>query len=230
MRTSLCLGLLLPAVCLSISILGCSSPDPARPSGFLERPDAMERVSAIPFQRIWSQKDTNWDLYRSVCVAPVRTDFLTKREVFATGDSKSKATSAGAKLEMALKEAFDDAKNKRYQLRQRPAVKTLLIELAIVEITPRLTAGEKSNSTIRGSLAFEGRISDAATGQVLATMADRRLGPSLISAPGIGYWGHVDRITKAWARDLVQALDMAGRREISGDWPFELKAWPRTRR
>lgn len=227
MRICLCLGLL--AACLSLSILGCSSTDPAKPSGFLERPDAMEQVGVIPFQRIWSQKDTNWDLYHNVCVAPVRADFLTKREIFPATSSVREARRAGAKLEMALRETFEDDKVKRFRLVQRPAVRTLLIELAIVEITPRGTAGEKSKSTIRGSLAMEGRITDAMTGRVLATLADRRRGPSLITAPAIGWWGHVDRITKAWARDLVRALDQAGRREISGDWPFELRAWPQTR-
>jgi hypothetical protein len=229
MRISFRLGLL--AAGLSVLVPACSSSGPAEPSGYLERPDAMERVRGIPFQRIWSREGTNWEQYHSVCVAPTRTDYLMGRQIYSTGDSKRLAIQAGAKLETALRRRFEQQEKPRYRLVERPAVRTLLIELAIVEITPRLTSGSGSRtSTVRGTLAFEGRITDAATGTVLATMADRRMGPPVVLRPDMGHWGHLDGIVQGWARDLVDTLDQAGRRELPEHWPFDLKTWPRTRR
>ncbi|HWN93416.1 MAG TPA: DUF3313 domain-containing protein [Methylomirabilota bacterium] len=237
-------GLLLVAIATS----GCKT-KAAPNSGFLQDSGQMgEDRSRFPFQRVWVKPGVKKENYDFVNVAPVNTSYLMNV-------SGWKAANPGnADLDYAVRdlaeytratfvEAFNRPQNNRFRVTPQPAPRSVVLELAITELVPSkaaLTAagmiapaagqaavgvGAKVAAG-QPSVAIEGRVRDASTGEVLFQFADRQE-PQMrvVNVQGLTWWSHAKEAIRDWAAQCVQLANTPADQKVEDRLPFTLKPW-----
>ncbi len=131
---------------------------------------------------------------------------------------------------------FREDPNHRFQVIDEPGQRrqpVLRMELALIEIDPSQPvlhalswAGPPGTGTAAGAInqrraAFEGRLRDMQTGEVIATFADRDMqdaGP--LDLTRLTWYGPAKGIMDRWARQFVQVANRKTRRNGDGPGPF----------
>ena len=227
---------------------GCKT-KAAPDSGFLENSGPMsENRGRFPFQRVWVKPGVQKENYAFVNVAPVNTSYLMD----ATG---WKAANPGnADLDRAVRDmaeytratfidAFNNPLNNRFRATPQPGPRTVTLELAITELVPSkagLTAagmiapaagqaaiglGAKAAAG-QPSVAIEGRVRDASTGELLFQFADRQE-PQMrvVNAQGLTWWSHAKEAIRDWAAQCVVLANTPADEKVKDRMPFTLKPW-----
>ena len=200
--------------------------EPAPDAGFIEHPERQRSRADMPFQKVWIKPGFDKSRYVYMAVAPVNTRYMLEMDWLhnlgsATWLSDVKADIAELAVyfhDQVVKALRNDPRH-RFQIVDQPpkrGERTLQLELALIEIDPSqpvlhgLGWLQPGAGTIAGAInqrraAFEGRLRDLKTREVVATFADRDMadvGP--IDLTRLTWYGPAKGIMDRWATQFVQ--------------------------
>jgi hypothetical protein len=235
-RTSIVAVAALCLVCCSFQKIATSS----RPTAFIASTgvDTSGRISRLPFDHAWRDPAVDFSRYQNIVVRPVATDYLHKDEWIESSSHFVPNREAYLKQCQALagsftshlRLAFESPVCAHYLIENASKPNTLVLEVALTEVTFGRPAGYVGSMAVPGGsaanaaasapvVAFEARVKDGATGKVLATAADRRGARfKLIDFNQLTYNRANDEICNEWAGQLMQA----GNKEL---FPKVTRAW-----
>ncbi|HUY28013.1 MAG TPA: DUF3313 family protein [Candidatus Binataceae bacterium] len=237
------------AAALTLAMAGCSSgaapgmhlgalggkpaPPPAvalaLETGFLPDPARMSANSRYPFAESWVEPGADFHSYSKIMLAPVSLEHLqppaSGSDADANQDNKPAALDAAIFAGDALNSAIQQDSAHRFTAASSPDAKTVIVEMAIVELEPNradiaasslgmatyasvaAALESRSKHTGRGSVGMEMILRDGRTNQVIAIFADTRradapAGEAKIT-PGYGF---ADPIVGEWMRQTIAML------------------------
>jgi len=244
---SLCIGLL--SGCSTVqkgsNDVKAMTIEPAPNAGFIEQPDQQTKNAELPFQKVWIKPGFEKSGYQELVVAPVNTQYMLKMDWLHGmssaswfGDVKKDIDELAVYFHDQVVKDFNADPNQRFQLIDSPAQHkqpALRLELALVEIdpsTPVLHAAGwavPGGSTAAGAVnqrraAFEGRLRDLQTGEIVATFADRNMadiGP--IDLTRMTWYGPAKGIMDQWAKQFVQIANRKPGEVVTDPTAFTLR-------
>ena len=215
-------------------LVGCKAA-PAPPAGFIQNHQIMIKDQKLPFQCVWYDPDADWDGYTQVLVAPVNTRYLSKADwwesvTFAADRHKDSYRIANY-MQTKVRDAFNSDPQRRFEPAESSGPRTLTLEMALVELVPTkvwLNAiGTIFAVTVdHGSVAMEAKVRDGASGNVVATFADREHGKSsLVSVANLTWYSHAEHIIDDWAAQIVEVMKTSGTKPVADSPAFTLQPW-----
>jgi hypothetical protein len=234
-------------VAVALVLTGGCKAKPGKSAGFADA-KLMAKDPALPFHKAWEKKGMNWQQYKVIYVQPVNTSYMLKSTDWQKGERKDEIEKDIAKLglftENEVKKAFASDKSKRYTVVDaRPtSSEALIFEMAITEVVPsKVTLNAlgyapffigTTLNVVRGiggdvsSAAFEARLRDAATSEVVAMYADREQQQSApVSVRGLTWYSHTETIVKQWSQQFVAVTSRKPGQKIKDTDPFTLMPW-----
>ena len=223
------------AAIFSLLIAGCRAPV-APDAGFIQDPQVLKKDSKLPFDAVWFKEGVNLNQYSKVFVAPIDTTHLLKldwweKANFAAGTEQSQADSLGSYFQDEVTKAFKSQSSKGYVLVDAPDAANLRVELALVEVVPTkvwlnalgyVVAGQLSS----GTTAFEGRLRDAKTNEVIAEFKDREYGQlDVLSVADLTWFSHSKHTIRAWSDEIARVCYQAPNTAISPMSTVTLRPW-----
>ena len=143
-----------------------------------------------------------------------------------------------------LRESFTTALQNdpvvHHEVVNSPKHRTMILEMALVELVPTkafmrsvmdvfgllIPGAQVLGLTGSGSVAIEGRIRDADTGEVIFKFADRQQDKTaIISAQDFTWHGHAKEIIDDWAKEFVELYDTPSSHMVAMSSHFTLKPW-----
>ena len=219
--------------------------EPAPDAGFIEQPDRQVKRADLPFQKVWIKPGFDKSGYRELVVAPVNTQYMLKMDWLHQlssanwlADVKKDIAELGQYFHDQVVRDFEDDPKHRFQVIDSPAQhkqKVLRLELALIEIDPSqpvlhglgwltLGGGTAAGAINQRRAAFEGRLRDLQTGEVVATFADRDMqdvGP--IDLTRLTWYGPAKGIMDKWAKQFVQIANRKPGEMVTDQTPFTLR-------
>lgn len=246
MHNTLSRGLFLTLMICAAGIVGCKAA-PAKSAGFAD-PKLMKADPNIPFNKYWEKPGLERMKYTKLYVAPVNTAYMLKITDWQKGERKNDLEKDVQKLgeyaRNSVKKAFKADKNKRFEVVDTltPNSDTLVFEIALVEVVPsKVTLNAlgyapffigTTISVVRSiaqdvsTTAFEARIRDAATNEVVGLMADREAQQtSVVSARGLTWYRDAEFTIDQWAEQFVKVANRKGNEKIKDTDTFTLLPW-----
>jgi hypothetical protein len=246
-----CLLALLFAGCSSMTSASNEVKDvyvaPAPDAGFIQHPERQEKRADLPFQKVWVKSGFDAAEYKTLFVAPVNTQYMLDMDWLHSMSSASWYGGVKKDIEdlavyfhdQTVKEFTDDP-NHRFQVIGKPGpsgLGALSLELALIEIDPSQpvlhAAGwlAPGGTVAAGAInqrkaAFEGRLRDLQTGEVVATFADRNMqdvGP--IDLRRYTWYGPAKSIMDQWAKQFVQIANRKPGEIVTDPIAFTMKPW-----
>ncbi|GAB63036.1 conserved hypothetical protein [Candidatus Jettenia caeni] len=244
-------GCIISGVTLVSIPLGCktaSAPD----SGFLQESERMTpRRERFPFNRVWVKPGVQKEDYDYMVISPVNTQYLMENTGWkAANPGNMNLEDSARELAQYTEETFRDAflndERPGMKLASRPGPRTVVLELAIVELAPskatlgalRLAApafGPAVGIAVgagsaaaggRPSAAIEGRLKDGVTGETLLMFADRQEAQMrVVDLKAVTWWGHAKGIIKDWANQCVELAKTPKDYQVKDRMPFTLSPW-----
>ena len=202
--------------------------DPVPPTAFLEHPQAMRADPArAPFDKNWvNPSGRAWAKVKGfdrVAILPVNTSYLK-----ATPEQRSEAAHMAAYMHEQFQNEF--ARGGKFHVVGQPGEKTLKIELALVQLKPTNVAGNViatgagavvpgaravGSQFTRGGIAFEAKLRNAQTGELLAEYADSQQDKmSLLSLRDYSANAHSRRAIQDWARQMEQLVSTPANHKV----------------
>jgi hypothetical protein len=220
--------------------------DPAPDAGFIEHPERQSKHADLPFQKVWIKPGSNLRAYNGLVVAPVNTQYMQEMDWLHKMSSANVISDVKGDIE-ELAQYFHDQvttnfkedPHHRFQIIEYPGQQTgqvLRLELALIEINPSQPvlhalswAGPPGSGTAAGLInqrraAFEGRLRDLQTGEVIATFADRDIadaGP--LDLTRLTWYGPAKGIMDRWAEQFVQIANRKPGEMITDPTAFTLR-------
>ncbi|HEU5249583.1 MAG TPA: DUF3313 domain-containing protein [Thermoanaerobaculia bacterium] len=221
---------------------------PATPAGFI--PDKeLEKPSDLPFQKAWRKKDLDWRHYTAIYIAPWNTEYLRQMnwwEKLERGEKvKEDAKELAGYARGVFEEAFRNDRKHRFTVLEQPGPNTLVVEFALTEVIPNkvvldalgyaagpvvgaagTAAANVQTATTHSTVAFEARVKDGATNEVVAMFADRESEKfSLVNVKDLTWYGHAKAILREWADQFVKITNKQPGEIVKDSAPFDLKPW-----
>jgi hypothetical protein len=240
------LTLLLAFAAAGVAIAGCKAKE-AKSTGFTTA-QMMDKNPELPFHKSWRKPGVDFNKFHKLYVAPVNTEYMLKHTDWQKGERRKEIEADVAELAKFAKETvekdFREDLHHRYEVLSVPNKDsdTLVLEIAITEVVPskvvlnalgyvpfgiglsitavRTVAGDES------SAAFEARVSDASTNEIIAMVADResqQFAP--ISVRGLTWYSHSKTMVQQWSRQFVQIANRKPHETIKDTDTFTLKPW-----
>jgi hypothetical protein len=244
---SLCIGLL--SGCSTVqkgsNDVKAMTIEPAPNAGFIEQPDQQTKNAELPFQKVWIKPGFEKSDYWELVVAPVNTQYMLKMDWLHGmssaswfGDVKKDIEELAVYFHDQVVKDFKADPNQRFQVIDSPAQHkqpALRLELALVEIDPSTSVlhaagwAVPGGSTAAGAVnqrraAFEGRLRDLQTGEIVATFADRNMadiGP--IDLTRMTWYGPAKGIIDQWAKQFVQIANRKPGEVVTDPTAFTLR-------
>ena len=218
---------------------------PAPDAGFIQHPERQEKPADLPFQKVWIKPGFEMAGFKTLFVAPVNTKYMLEMDWLH--EMSSASWYGGVKKDIedlsvyfhdkTVKE-FNDDPNHRFQVIDKPKPGepgALGLELALIEIDPSQpvlhAAGwlAPGGTVAAGAInqrkaAFEGRLRDLQTGEVVATFADRDtqdVGP--IDLRRYTWYGPAKSIMDQWAKQFVQIANRKPGEIVTDPIAFTMK-------
>ena len=218
---------------------------PAPDAGFIQDPERETKRADLPFQKVWVESGVDFKHYRELIVAPVNTQHMLKMDWLHKMSSAEWLGSVNADIKELARyfhdqvvKDFQQDPHHRFQVideagqRRQP---TLRLELALVEIDPSepvlhaLGWLEPGGGTAAGIInqrraAFEARLRDMQTAEVIATFADRDMqdvGP--LDLTRLTWYGPAKDIMDRWAHQFVQVANRKPGEMVTDSVPFTLR-------
>jgi hypothetical protein len=219
--------------------------EPAPDAGFIEHPELQTKRQNSPFQKVWVKKGFDAKHYKSLVVAPVNTDYMLEMDWLHkagtanwVGNVKKDIKKLAKYFHDEVVKQFTEDPNHRFQVIEKPeltAEATLRLELALIEVDPSQPVLHAAGWLIPGGgtaagvvnqrrAAFEGRLRDLRTGEVVATFADRDMqdvGP--IDLTRLTWYGPAKGIMDQWAKQFVQIANRKPGEVITDPVAFTLR-------
>lgn len=233
---------------------------PAEDSGFLPYPELLKPMpERAPFNAVYVPDPKRLEdlrlKYPFISVLPINTlpaeaKITAKQLPSGVEDSRiadvrelsayfhARLTSAFSEYEGDGLSADDEPISvRRFAVRDEPTDQTLVLEIAITEISPNLpevsvlatVAGFllPGSGIIRlfgsGSIAIEGIVRDGKTGELLAEFRDREADKSApISVRDYQMYAHIRRTLDDWADQLAELAGTVPSHQVKDSLPFTL--------
>ena len=224
---------------------------PAEKTAFLgDKP--MRPRGDLPFHSAWVKTGFDKSNYNRVYIAPVNLSHLKNMswwneiegQVTKT-DMKERVENVAEYTRDVFENAFLTDSQKKFRVTNRPGAKTLVLELAIIEAIPNkkgfetITRGLGLINPIVGvagtvarskgsksSVAFEARVRDGETNEIVAQFADREQEKvSYINTKDFAWYAHIESIIEEWADQFVKIANRAPDEMIADTPGFDLKVW-----
>ena len=218
---------------------------PAPDAGFIQDPERETKRADLPFQKVWVESGVDFKHYRELIVAPVNTQHMLKMDWLHKMSSAEWLGSVNADIKELARyfhdqvvKDFQQDPHHRFQVIDEAAQRrqpTLRLELALVEIDPSepvlhaLGWLEPGGGTAAGIInqrraAFEARLRDMQTAEVIATFADRDMqdvGP--LDLTRLTWYGPAKDIMDRWAHQFVQVANRKPGEMVTDSVPFTLR-------
>lgn len=225
--TKLTLGIVLVGVLGA----GCTAKERITPVSdtFLEGVDISAKRPNLPFDHSWASEAARSGDYQSVLIKPIRTDKLAadawKRSASYAITSKEDFDEAAERLATyfrdQIREQISSQSNRRVSVVNRPAPKTMVIEIAFTELefshpvaragalaAPVPGTGPALSAITDPHVAFAARVTDAQTGKLLATVADRKFPPMrIVDLNKLTVESSPREVCQLWAETIAKALN-----------------------
>ena len=229
----------LAACVLAAAIAGCKA-KPAKTTAFLGQDQTMGRDAEIQmFHKLWYKADADWTRYKKIHVPPVDTKHLRTMTWWEKSSLKAeeKEKDLQALAEYMRSKVVEAQRKNTHKNRlivvDRPDAETVVMELALTEVVPTkawlnaLSMATMFMTLEQGTVAFEGRVRDGQTKEIIAKFADREQGKAnaLGNVKDFGWHGHAKAIINEWADQLVLAVNWEEGQVIEDSPGFELKVW-----
>jgi hypothetical protein len=234
------------SILLAFSLIGCKA-KPAPDVGFAD-PGLMTTDPNIPFQKFWRKPDVNWEHYRKVYIADVSTEYMLNLTEWQKGERKKQIEKDVHALALytrdAFKKAFLQDPTQRFQVldESTDAPETLIFELALIEVVPsKVTLNAlgyapfgiglalnvvRGLANDRSSVAFEARVRDARTGQILMLAADREAEQAtIVDLRAFKWYTHAHGIIDGWSKQFVKVTTAQPGEKIKDTSAFRLLPW-----
>lgn len=197
---------------------GCKA-GATKPAGYVPAQQSMSEDSTLPFHRVWYESNYDWASANKLIVRPVNTQYVRENNWWkASGREGEEMVKdlrrVGETFRSEIIKAFGTPRNNRFTVTESEGPSTLVLELAIIELIPT-DAWINAASFVglqmtfsKGSMAIEGRIRDAESGDIVGAFADREQGKqAIITTKDFTWYSHADAMMKDWAKQLVEVLN-----------------------
>jgi hypothetical protein len=212
---AICVG---TALSLTTAQAGILKASPAPPSAFLEHPETMTADPVrTPFDKVWrNPSPAAWERVKDfdrIVIMPVNTTYLRTPRL-----QHADAQAMAAYMHEEFQKAF--AQGGQHRVMLKPGPKTLELELALVEVKPSNVPGNVLNTgagvvipganlvggqLTHGTIAFEGKLRNSQTGELLAEYADRQNDKiTMLSFRDYAQYAHDRKAIQDWARQMQQ--------------------------
>lgn len=219
--------------------------EPAPDAGFIQHPERQTKRADLPFQKVWIKPGFDKSRYKELIVAPVNTQYMLEMDWMHSLSSANWASDVKTDIaELAryfhhqVFTEFKNDPNHRFKVIQDPSQHrspALRLELALIEIDPSqpvlhaLGWLQPGGGTAAGVInkrraAFEGRLRDLQTGEVVATFADKDMqdaGP--LDLTRLTWYGPAKGIMDRWAKQFVQIANRKPGEMVTDETPFTVR-------
>ena len=206
---------LLTAVALSL-LTGCKA-SPGELSSFIDKNIEMKNNPDIPFQHFWLGNTFDLNDYNMIIVVPVNTAHLAKAtwwdHVSLAWDRKKDTRKIAKYFQRAVQKALKTKDNNRFNQPGSKRRKIMTLEIALVELSPTKASLNAAGLLVglvvdHGMVAFEARLTDAATRKLIAAFADREQGKTaLLTVHDYTWFGHAEEVIDDWAKQIVEVTN-----------------------
>jgi hypothetical protein len=239
---------LLVVLAAALASAGClQKAKPAQPAGFIP-PENLEKPTDLPFQKAWRSLP-NWDRYTEIYIAPFNTDHLREMtwwEKLERGEKvKQDAEELALYAQTTFREAFANDPKHRFRVVDLPGPNSLMAEIALTEVVPNkivldalgyaagpavgaagTAAANVQTVTTHSTVAFEARMRDGASKEIVAMFADREQEKYFpVNLKDLTWYGHAKSIIKEWANQFVKIANQQPGEIIKDSPLFDLKPW-----
>ncbi|MEC4748111.1 DUF3313 family protein [Methylomicrobium sp. Wu6] len=219
---------------------------PAPDAGFIENPQQQTKRADLPFQKVWIKSGFDPLDYKELVVAPVNTYYMQQMDWLHSlstanliGNVQKDIEELALYFHDQVVKDFNEDPNRRFRIIELPEQHrqpALRLELALIEIDPSQPvlhalswAGPPGTGTAAGIInqrrvAFEGRLRDLQTGELVATFADRDMadaGP--LDLTRLTWYGPAKGIMDQWAKQFVQIANRKAGEMVTDPIPFTLR-------
>jgi hypothetical protein len=164
---------------------------PAPNAGFIANPERDTYHADLPFNREWIKTSFDKNLYNTIIIAPVNTTHVLKMNWWQqtnlsnlSGQFPKDFQDVANYMQNSFTKAIENDPQHRFGVVTQPTGHTLQLEMALIELVPskpvlnalgwlQLGGGTAASVISPRTVAFEGRLRDAQTGEIVATFADR---------------------------------------------------------
>ena len=232
---------------LSLMITGCAAlkAAPSTGAGFVPMAQMAPRAD-LPFQKVWFKAGVDFTRYKSIYIAPVNTGFLMQsnwwQQNFRQGQMQEDLALMAQYMRDEFKTAFANDPLHRFRVVEAPEADSLTFELALTELVPSNVALSVleyapygGGTAVRimeratgaeSTVAFEAKMKDSATGEVLAMFADRQVKKiRIIDFKAFTWYAHGREIIREWAEQFVNLANRRPGEVIEGSSAFTLIPW-----
>jgi hypothetical protein len=219
---------------------------PSEGAGFVPAQQMAKRPD-LPFDKAWLREGVNWNRFSTIYIAPVNTDYLIQakwwQESIRAGQMQMDVQDIANFMRAQFIDAFRNDPNHRFQVITAPERGSLTLEMAITELVPSkvllnavkiagpygsgLAAAVLERGTeAQSAVAFEARVKDTDTGEILATFADKEYAVARpIDLKGFSWYENARDIVRTWSRQFVQVANKRPGEIIKPASTFSLKPW-----
>jgi hypothetical protein len=220
---------------LAFSVVACRA-SVAPDAGFIQNPEVLKPDAKLPFDAVWFKEGIDLNKYNKVYIAPIDTTHLLKLDWWdradeAPGSEQVQAQDLTDYFREKLVKEFTTNERKTFTVVDKPSADALLVELAIVEVVPTkvwlnaigyIAIGALSS----GTTAFEGRLRDGSTNQVIAEFKDREHGQlDVVSIDDLTWYKHSEHTIRIWSEDIAHICYRAPDEVISPMSTVTLRPW-----
>jgi hypothetical protein len=232
----------------SMALSGCASmkAKPSEGTGFVPMGELSSKAD-YPFNKVWVKAGVDWDKYKTIYIKDVNTKYLMEaswwQQNFRRQDMEQDTRKIALSMQEKLKDAFRNDPKRLYEVLVAPEPGSLTLELALTELVPSNPVLEAvsiaapygsgvavqvaaKESGAKSTVAFEGRLVDTVTGEVLVMVADREQGKvAPINLRALTWYGEADGIIDEWADQFAKVANKHPGESVKAASPFTLKPW-----
>ena len=214
---------------------------------FLEDVDIQSKVDNLPFQHAWFDPDSNGNSYHSIFIKPVSVDRLTVDQwirsnnaiITSKEDYITEAKEIAIYFHEQLVEQLKSLARSKWTILEQPNKDCLIVEIALTELefshpvtraaallVPVPGTGAAVGAVSDPHVAFAARISDAGSGKLLGTFADRKFPPArIIDLNKLTVSSAPREVVAIWSELIAEAFSKGRYVKTEGSSKFSLKPW-----
>jgi len=227
-------------------LAGCKAA-PAPSVGFAD-PKELKNDPNIPFDKFWRKPGLDIKSYDKIFIADINTAYMLKTTNWQQGERQGQIESDVQKLAKythdSITKAFRDDPRHRFKVVGVPTSEphVLVLEFALVQVVPSkvllnalgyapffIGTGITVVRTIaddKSSAAFEARVRDASTGEIVMLAADREEQAfTIVDLRGLTWYSDAEEIIDNWSKEFVLIANTQPGEKVAGAPIFRLLPW-----
>lgn len=244
--TVLALAILFGSGCSTFYDLARADAEPA--TAFLPDKTKLQDMDPMfPYRKMYASRKAEWKKYDKIVVkAVINKDAFSKNKWQSFNESGVFSSRAeelryySRYMENSFKNEIQYDSLKRFRLVGEPGANTAMLELSLTQIVPTkasLTAAETVAGffipgvgllTIfnSGEVAFEGKMTDSQTGEVIAMFADREKDrTAIINIASFTWYKNSENTIDDWSGKFIGIINADNMLEVQARCPFTLVDW-----